>query len=194
MEEKILKSFIIALSFFLITSCNDKNDNKEIEKINKAISLIKNTEAINDTLIKYHSNLGVEFIPCYVRQTKKHNILTFQIVQSRKEKSPPIKIDRVYRIEKIRNIDVFLSTNILDTTKTFVPEIDRKTEELINKGYLTIKDKIYLNDSYFVSFVFCKENDDKFKIINLDFLATEELKARNQNKPFFEENLYPKCY
>lgn len=198
MEEKILKSIIYITLLFTLSMCKNKDGksnvkSKEVVKIEKAINLIKKTKEINDTLTKYHNQLGVNFIPCYIRETKKHRFISFQIVQSKKEKLPPIKIDREYKIEKIRGIDVFLSTNILDTQKKYKPSLDEKTKELIKKGYLTIDGNIYLNDGYTVYFVFCKDNNANFKILTTNFIATEELKARSQNKPFFEEKFYPIC-
>lgn len=195
MEKEILKITVrYLLLLILLISCNKKPIDKEAYEIDKAIELVHTNKSINDTLLKFKQKLGVEFIPCIIITTDKYRILGFQIVQSKVKKSPPLKIDPLFKIRNVQGIDVLFVSTEKGSSKKYDIKVDSKTEELIEKGYVTLTGPSPLINSKYVNFVFCKDDDSVFKALTSDFFYKEEMKARTANKSFVIENYYPKCH
>lgn len=176
----------------LLISCKKEPISQEDYEIGKAIELTKSNADFNDMLAKFRKELGVDFMLCYTYVKNKHRVLGFQILQSDTDHAGPLRIDRPFKIETFQGIDIFFCT-VSDDNKKFQPVIDDKTKRLIARGYLTTSGRISLHESKSVSLVYCKDDDNNFKILPSEFLYKKEMEAHNNDKNFHEEDYYPDC-
>lgn len=186
------------LLLFLMTSCKKETLEPKATltpaeaDINKGIALAKSNKPFNDTLAKFRKELGVDFMLCYIITKDKHRKLGFQILQSDMNHAGPMNLERPFRIETLQGIDVYFCSSENDSLKS-QPKIDTKTRELIDKGYLTATSRVTLYHSKSVDLVYCKDDDSTFVILPSEFLSRKEMEARSSDKPFHEEDHYPKC-
>ncbi len=197
MEKEILNKILIILVVCIFICSCEKNANKVVDieayEIDKAIELVDSNKSIKDSIINMRKNLGVEFIPCIIITSKNHRSLGFQIIQSKIEKSPPLKIIGLYKIINVQGVDVLFMSNKVDMDGAYNLKADDTINKLIKKGYVTITGPTPLIDSQFIKFVFCINNDNSFVTLSSDFLHQEEMKYRNAHKSFVEEKYYPHC-
>lgn len=72
--------FTLIAATILIIACNKKTEeqsDKAVYEIDKAIELTLSNKSINDTLLKYRQEYGVDFILCYSIVKNKHRSLGF---------------------------------------------------------------------------------------------------------------------
>ncbi|MCW4469938.1 hypothetical protein OGH69_13240 [Flavobacterium sp. MFBS3-15] len=160
--------------------------------INKGIALAKSNKPFNDTLAKFRKELGVDFMLCYIITKDKHRRLGFQILQSDMDHAGPMNLERRFRIKTLQGIDIFFCSSESDTVE-YKPVIDKKTRELIDKGYLTDTGRVTLHESKSVSLVYCRNNDNIFTILPSEFLYKKEMEAHSNDKYYHEEDYYPQC-
>ena len=81
MQNDIFKK--IALCLFLLSllvSCKTETPDTATLEIDKAIELIHANKPINDTLLRYRQQYGVDFIFCYVITDDSHRKLGLQVM------------------------------------------------------------------------------------------------------------------
>ena len=188
----IIQVTSVMLIVFLLISCKTDYVSKEEYEIEKSIDLTMGNKAFNDTLHKFNQEFGVDFMLCYIISKGNHRRLGFQIMQSDAYDAPPINIENPFKIENIQGIDIYFCTAKNDSTDNTLV-IDGKTQKLIDKGYLTTNGKGFCYISKSVDLIFCRDNDNVFKILSSDFLVKEETKALKAGRPFVEEYYYPNC-
>ena len=190
------KIFMLLLAVIILTACNKEIApvDKEAQDIDKAIALISANKPLKDTLARYKQKFGVDFILCYSITTAKHRSLSFQVMQSKTEKTGPMKIGNgLYKIRNIQGIDIMFCSSDRDPEKEYNVAIDPKTQELIEKGYITVKGPNSTLCTPSIDFVSCTNDESNFVILSPDFLWKEEVKARSKDVPYIIEDYYPKC-
>jgi|GEM_PF-6493598 len=102
-------------------------------------------------------------------------------------------LDRIHKIETIQGIDVLFMSSEWDHAKKYEINIDEKTKELIDKGYVTVSGHPSLFCTPSVDLLFCKNDDKVFTILSPDFKWEESEKLLKAGKPYDERRYYPKC-
>ena len=184
-------TFLILLALALIRCNGISNSESENSSINDAINLTKKNEAIGDS-IQSLKERGATFIVCYIRKTSDFKFLTFDMTHQKKAEIRPFYVAENFVIEKFGGVDVLF----LDTRDTIISKKqldDKKTQDLIKKGFITFHGNggCCIND--YVEFVFCKNDPENFTSFNFMMSVEMEKKMRSKDLPYHIEVFYPKC-
>lgn len=183
---------IVLLFFFSFSTISCNREKENYDRFKAAVSLISQTKAINDSLIKFRDSLEVKFICCYISSTEKHELLSFVLLQTKSKQFPALKVDKKYWIENIQGIDILFKDHN-DTVRIEDVKLNSKAQELLRKGYITKDNRNTLMRPDFIKFIFCKNNYNNYFAYDLNFLGVEENRLRALDKSFNEESYYPNC-